>query len=227
MVQHGSLALSSAELGGVKPLPRGRTGLPGPAVRRTHRNRILRSMIAVVAENGYQTATVAQVVARARVSRSSFYAQFPDKEECFFAATSKGHQLMLGRVRQAVHGLGSDASDELRVRAGLREFLQFLTDEPAFAMVFYVELPGASRRGVERMAAAHRQFAGMTATWHRRARARHPQWPEVPDAVYLALTGATEQLVKERVRGGGTGDLLRLEDLLVALHLRLLTGDRW
>jgi AcrR family transcriptional regulator len=223
----GSLALSGDDVGGIRGLPRGRHGLDESAVRRTHRNRILRSMVAVVAEEGYKAATVAQVVGRAHVSRSTFYAQFSDKEECFFAATAKGRQLMFGRVRRAVRRLPADAPDEARLRAGVRAFLEFLCDEPAFAVVFYLELPAVGRRGAERVASAHLQFAAMTAAWHAAARSRHPDWPEVPEEVFAALTGAVEQLVKEKVRSGQVGQIPMLEDLIVALHLKLLCAADW
>ena len=226
-MQRGSLALSGADIEGIKGLPRGRHGLAVATVRRTHRDRILRAMVAVVAERGYQAATVARVVSRARVSRSSFYAQFPDKEECFFTATARGRQLMFARVRQAVQQLAPEASDEARLRAGIRGFLAFLSDEPVFATVFYMELPAVGRRGADRVASAHAEFAAMTASWHTDARARHPDWPEVPAAAFLALTGATERLVVDRVRNGRIDQLLDLEDALVPLHLNVLTTGNW
>lgn len=227
VMQPGSLALSVADIGEIQGLPRGRHGLAESTVRRNHRDRILRSMVAVVAEQGYRATTVAQVVSRARVSRSSFYAQFPDKEECFFTATARGRLLMFGRVRQAVGRLPPDVSDEARLRAGLRACLTFLSDEPAFTTVFYMELPAVGRRGADRVATAHAQFAAMTAAWHASSRARHPDWPAVPEAVFLALTGAFERLVIDKVRDGRIDQLPGLEEPLVALHLNVLTAGSW
>jgi len=89
--------------------------------------------------------------------------------------------------------------------------------------VFYLELPSVGRPGTDRLADARRKLAARTAVWHARARARHPHWPEVADEVYRALTGATEELVRERVRAGATDELPALEDVVVDLHLALLT----
>jgi AcrR family transcriptional regulator len=50
------------------------------------RTRLLDGMTHVVARRGYTDATVAQAIAHARVSRSTFYEHFADKEECFLAA---------------------------------------------------------------------------------------------------------------------------------------------
>jgi AcrR family transcriptional regulator len=206
-----------------RALPRGRNGLPARVVQERHRERMLRAMVSAVAETGYGAVTVADVVARARVSRTSFYAQFADKEACLFAATAEGRRLMFERISTAVHELPDGVDDVELLRVGLRAFLGFLADEPAFATVFYLELPAVGRRGGERLAAAQRKLAARTSVWHARARVRHPQWPVQPAEVFLALTGATEQLVREKVRVGAIDELPELEDLVVDLHLRLLT----
>lgn len=49
------------------------------------RERLLNGMAKAVARRGYTGATVAQVIAHAGVSRSTFYEHFADKEDCFLA----------------------------------------------------------------------------------------------------------------------------------------------
>jgi hypothetical protein len=75
--------------------------------------------------------------------------------------------------------------------------------------------------------AAAEQYAGINRRWHERARTRNPDWPRVPDDVYTALAGATNQLVRSYVRTGRTGELPGLEDTLVSLHLAVLAARRW
>ncbi|MDQ1695949.1 MAG: hypothetical protein QOJ03_1302 [Frankiaceae bacterium] len=229
-LQGGLLARAHADAPG---LPRGRNRLPGPAVLQAQRERILRAAIASAAELGYPAMTVADVVRRARVSRTSFYAQFADREDCFFAATAQGRRLMFGQISDAVHAVagaeGAAEADDITVlRAGLRAYLRFLRDEPAFATVFYLELPAAGRRGGDRLADGQAKLAARTAVWHGRARnGRHPDWPEVPAEVFRALTGATEELVRAKVRAGRVDELPAIEDVIVGLHLRLLTAGSW
>src|ERR1700751_2980324 len=79
-------------------LPRGRGSLPPDDVARAQRDRIVRAMIAAVAERGYADVRIADVVDRARVSRQSFYAQFADKHECFLAAHTQGLATILDRL---------------------------------------------------------------------------------------------------------------------------------
>jgi AcrR family transcriptional regulator len=208
-------------------LPRGRSGLPSEQVRQVQRLRILRAIVAATAESGYADVTVRDVVSRARVSRSSFYAQFTGKEDCFFEATAEGRRLMFERIGTAVRDVPRGRADVDRLRAGLQAYLRFLTDEPAFASVFYLELPAVGRRGGERLAAAQQALAVRTAEWHARARRRHRDWPCPPMEVFRALTGATEELVRDRVRDGSTNKLCDLEDVVVGLHLRVLTNADW
>jgi AcrR family transcriptional regulator len=208
-------------------LPRGRNSLPAPDVRASQLERLRRAAIAAVAESGYQAVTVADIVRRAKVSRAAFYAHFADKEACFLAATREGGQLLAGRVVATTRALPAGTPDEDVLRAGFRAFLAFLADEPAFARVFYVDMPAAGPRAVERIETAGRRFAEMTATWHQRARARHLDWPSVPDEAYLALAGATEQLIRSWVRNGQTDTLPKLEDTLVWLHLAVLAARPW
>jgi len=223
-LQGGSLADTHE---GKPGLPRGRSRLPAPAVQASQRDRLLRAVIAEAAEVGYPAVTVAGIVRRAKVSRAAFYAHFADKEDCFLAATHEGGELLADRVLSATRALPPDAPDEEVLRAACRAFLQFLADEPAFARVFHIDMPAAGPRAVERLDAAGGRFAEMTARWHRRARARHPDWPTVPGEAYLALAGATAELVRSGVRAAQTHALPRLEDTLVALHLAVLAARPW
>lgn len=208
-------------------LPRGRSRLPAPDVSASQVRRLRGATIAAVAEAGYAAVTVADIVRRARVSRAAFYAHFGDKEDCFLAATREGGQLMSDRVVATTRALPAGTPDETVLRTGFRAFLEFLAGEPAFARVFYVDMRAAGPRSVQRFDVACRRFAEMTATWHERARDRHPQWPAVPHEAYVGLSGATAELVRSWVRNGETDALPKLEDTLVSLHLAVLAARPW
>ncbi len=208
-------------------LPRGRSRLPLLVVRASQRERLLRSVIAAVSESGYPAVTVADIVRQAKVSRAAFYAHFADKEDCFLAATGEGRKLMIARVVTATRALPAGTRDEEVLRAACRAYLEFLADEPAFASVFFIHMPAAGPRAVDRLEAASRLFADLNQRWHRRARERYPAWPAVPEEAYLALTGATDELVRSMVRAGRTDALPDLEETLVSLHLAVLAGRPW
>lgn len=224
MVGEGSLARTHE---GAPGLPRGRSRLPADTVLAAQRDRLIRAMTAAVAAVGYPDVTVADVVRRARVSRTAFYAHFTDKESCFLAATAHGSELLFATTLGAVAALPSHDDDELMLRAGLRAFLRFLATEPAFARLFYVDLPGAGGRAQTRLQGAYGRWGEINRVWHERARRRHPEWPAVPREAYLALAGATGELVRERVRAGRTDELPALEDTLTSIHLAVLAGRPW
>jgi AcrR family transcriptional regulator len=222
--QGGTLAKTHE---GQPGLPRGKSRLPPPAVRASQRERLLRSVIAAVSESGYLAVTVADIVRRARVSRAAFYAHFADKEDCFLAATAEGRELMLAQVVAATRALPAGSSDEEVLRAACRAYLAFLAGESAFATVFYLHMPTAGPRAVDRLDAALGLFADLNHRWHRRAREHHPQWPSVPEEVYLALAGAADELVRSMVRTGRTDALPELEETIVSLHLAVLAARPW
>jgi AcrR family transcriptional regulator len=166
-------------------------------------------------------------VRRAKVSRAAFYTHFADKEDCFLAATQQGGLLMVGQVVEATRAAGPTATDEEILRAACRAFLTFVAGEPEFARVFYIDMPAAGPRAVQRLEAAQHRYADLNQTWHERARTRNPDWPAVPYEAYLALAGATAELVRVRVRGGQPDSIPGLEDTIVALHLAVMAGRRW
>ncbi len=222
--QAGTLARTHQ---GQPGLPRGRSRLPARDVRASQRERLLRSVIAAVSEAGYPSVTVADIVRGARVSKHAFYEHFGNKEECFLTATGEGRELMLARAVSTARSLPAGASAEDRLRAAVRGYLAFLAEEPAFARVFFLHMPAAGAAAARRLDAAPRIFAGLNQTWHERARKRHPEWPAPPEAAYLALAGATTELVRSMVYADRADALPDLEDTVVALHLAVLAGRPW
>lgn len=222
--QEGTLAETHE---GKPGLPRGKSRLPLPTVRASQRDRLLRSVIAAVAESGYLAVTVADIVRRARVSRAAFYDHFADKEDCFLAATAEGRELMIAQVVSATRALPAGACDEEVLRAACRAYLAFLAGESAFARVFYIHMPTAGPRAADRLDAAPGLFADLNQKWHQRAREHHPEWPSVPPEAYLALAGATAELVRSMVHAGRSDALPELEETLVSLHLAVLAARPW
>src|SRR3954471_24495182 len=68
--------------------------------RRQHR-RLLLGMARCVGAKGFGATTIADVVREARVSKSTFYAHFADKEACYVALYSAAVNNVLDAMRQA------------------------------------------------------------------------------------------------------------------------------
>jgi AcrR family transcriptional regulator len=223
MRQEGSLARTHEHEPG---LPRGRASLPAGAVRAAQRERLVRAIIAASSEHGYLRVTVADVVQRAKVSRAAFYAHFTDKDDCLLAAALFGRRLLIGHITAETGALPKDTPPEDTLRVACRAFLRFLTDEPEFARVFYLELPSGGPRAISRTVEAQRAYAHLNQLWHQRARAHDPTVPAVPDEAFVAAVGATTELVRAAVHDGHP-PLSELEDVLVGLHLAILAGKSW
>jgi AcrR family transcriptional regulator len=182
---------------------------------------MIEAMAETVAAKGYAATTVADVIARAGVSRKTFYEQFSDKEACFLAAYDTGVELLIDALREA----GDDTQDLLtRARARTRAYLETLTAEPAFARTFLIEVAAAGDAARERRDAVHERFAELLREQVDAAREAMPQIPVPPDEVYLAAVGATDLLVSRLVARGRTAELPQLEDAVLHVQLALLVG---
>src|SRR3954447_23000521 len=129
-------------------LPRGRHELTRKAVTASQRARLIASVAEAVADKGYAGTTVADVVARAAVSRRTFYEQFDDLESCFLAAYEAGMELLLDEIRREGGGHPGAGRDE-RIAISIRAYLEALSARPAAAWAFSIEAMGAGPRVLE------------------------------------------------------------------------------
>src|SRR5437868_792889 len=208
-----------------RTLPRGPHQLAREVVLASQRGRMIEAMAETVADKGYAATTVADVVARAGVSRRTFYEHFSDREDCFLAAYDAGVDLLLGHLQaEAKADAGLDWPE--RTRRGVRAYLEVLATEPAFARTFLIEVLAAGPRALARRAEVHARFVELLRTQAAQARADHPELPDVPDEVFRAIVGGVNELVSTWVREGRGDRLPELEPVLAYLELAPQTGPR-
>src|SRR4051812_47162239 len=177
-------------------LPRGRHAAPREVVRSSQRGRMLAAMAGAVGEKGYGAVAVADVIARAGVSRKTFYEHFANKQECFLAAYDAGVEVMLDAIDEAIRAA---APDSIAVAtAGTRCYLETLAANPAFARTFLVEVLAAGPEALERRTRVHQRYADQLATIHRAARGPG-RGAEPPPFVFRACVGAINELVTDHV----------------------------
>jgi AcrR family transcriptional regulator len=102
-----------------------------------------------VAEVGYARMTVAQVIARARVSRKTFYDVFRDREDCFMAVFDQAVARARATTTEAYAG---ELAWRDGVRAALASLLALMDEERALARLCIVETLGAGDRVLARRA---------------------------------------------------------------------------
>lgn len=131
-------------------LPRGRHGLSRQEVASAQRSRMMLALAEAMAEKGYAATSVADVLARARVSRETFYQQFSSKLDCFLQTFDAAAELLLATIDVGGDRSGSRAE---RVERTLATYLESLADQPSFARLFLVESYAAGPAAIERRAA--------------------------------------------------------------------------
>ncbi len=100
------------------------------------RSRLLAAAVRAVDELGWANTTVADVVARSRVSRRTFYELFANREECLGAVLED----ILGTLAGELAGVGLEGVEwRERVRRGLGVILAFFDREPVLARVCVVQ----------------------------------------------------------------------------------------
>ncbi|MHB9856352.1 TetR/AcrR family transcriptional regulator [Streptomyces krungchingensis] len=200
-------------------LPRGPHGLARELVTGSQRQRLLYAMIVAVADKGYTAATVADVTARAGVSRKTFYELFTDKEACFIAAADTGRELMIRRLeasfaRSSAHSL----SPVETLRASIRAFLGLIAEEPDFAKAFFLETAAAGGKARDHQDSCRSWFARTMRAWHRKI----PGHRRVPPETYMAAADATHEAVCRCLRQGRIGDVTALEEAVLYVCLALM-----
>jgi AcrR family transcriptional regulator len=193
------------------------------AVVASQRGRVLEAMVKAVAEKGYPATVIADVVARAGVSRRTFYEQFRDKEECFLAAFETGLRFLFSRVQQESAGL-EPGDWQGRLRVLLETYLATLASEPEFAKVVHVDALAAGERARARWSELLQRLVAFYRSLHEIAREQDPDIPEISDEALLVLLGGILEVVREYVRTGRVERLPELAPQLTTLAVAIVSG---
>jgi AcrR family transcriptional regulator len=196
---------------GPDQLPSGRHGLLPSFVAANQRERILSAVCQATAELGYADMSVEAIIARAGVSRRTFYEHFKNKEDAFLAA----YDAVVHRLARHVQRAYLQQTTALeRLRAGIGAYLQFLAGEPEIARMGIVEVLAAGPRALARRNDALRLFAEIIED------NIHQLVPSVrqPALTAESIVGGIYEVVFSRILAGRTAELSSMtDDLLVAV----------
>jgi AcrR family transcriptional regulator len=201
-------------------LPRHPHRLSREDVARSQRGRILRAVAESVAAKGYAATSVAEVIARAGVSRSTFYELYDGKESAFLDAYS-GIELVHRHLLDSFRAGGTPVE---MVRGAVRAHLASLAAEPAFAWMFFVEAVAAGPRILTRRREATESFLDVLTTMVVDARTVEPGVPAPDRDLLLAFVGAARELIAAQLLNHDAGSLADLVDPIVRVAERLLLG---
>lgn len=176
----------------------------------TRRQQILEAMVRVVGRRGYKATSVADVIAEAEVSRTTFYKHFEDKQECFLAAYDMAVERVLDEVIASCDG---DLPWLERVRSGLATIVELFALDPELARTAIVEVAAAGADARQRHWSAVTKFTEFLVDGEEMADGR-----ELPENIALMAAGAVSGLIFDELLTGRAERLPQLlPDLLFAL----------
>ena len=159
------------------------------------RTRILEAMAEMTVEWGAGAVTVSHVVARAGVSRRTFYELFGDREACLLAAFNLGVERARARIEPAY---GAEPRWRDGIRVGLAAFLTFLEDEPALGRLCVVHSLGGGADVLSRRA----EVLGRLSKVVDQGRTEGAAGSVQPSAVIAeGVVGAVLSVIYTRLRG--------------------------
>lgn len=201
-------ASASSKSAAPRRLPRGRHALAPDEVLRDQRERLLAAVPAVVAKQGYEAMSVADIVKAAAVSRNAFYKNFSDKQDCFAAAHNVGHERLFDVLAQPCD---AGATIEERVERSLAAGLDALAAEPDVARLLFVEAPSAG----EEIALRYHEWLQRYGTLLRAAAPDMPPQSIPAPEVEGVIVGGIASRVASEVLHGRTAKLRGLTAPLV------------
>jgi AcrR family transcriptional regulator len=193
------------------------------AMAASQRARMLDGVTRAVAEKGYARVTVADVVARAGVSRRTFYEQFDNMEGCFLAAYETGTRIVIADILAAMGEL-PPGDWRTRARVALETYTAALAREPEFARVFLVDVLGAGSTAVALRQHVYDLFIDQWRTLAALASREERGLGVVSDLVLRALVGGIGELVQRHVLTEGAATLGDLAPTLTDLAIQVIEG---
>ncbi len=175
---------------------------------------MLRALAATVAEKGYPSATVAEIVDRASTSQRTFYENFANKEEALLAALDRGSAQMLANTLPAFRR----AQDwQSAVRVAYEEMFAFGIDEPEYSRLGAVEMYAAGKRALETRDTIMEGLEALLAPGYELA-------PDTPPIAAEAIGGAIYALVYDHVKASGPESLPELVPMATYMTLAPFLG---
>jgi AcrR family transcriptional regulator len=184
----------------------------------SQRARLLEATVEVVGANGYAGSSVGDIIKAARVSRTTFYEQFRDREDCFIAAyEDRAERHFEDVVASTKQITGSMA----RLQAGVRAYLGALASQPALARMLLVDVLAAGPAAAASRDSLHARYAALLRKWHDEARSEYADVPQMPEEIFACAVGGVADAAAARLRSRGAEQLPALAPVIVTYLLNV------
>ncbi len=187
-----------------KGLPRGPQALPRERVVAHQRERLVEAMVQAVNERGVVATTISDLVARAGISRRTFYEHFDNKEDCLLATYDTVVETEVTRLLALA---AVDIGWLEQLEGIIRALFDTIAERPDAARLICVEMGASGAIGVQRWADGAARFEHFISAGFERA----PGSGTVPDPVARAVVGALRKIIYTRVRQERSNKSLKAE----------------
>jgi AcrR family transcriptional regulator len=167
------------------------------------RGRLAAAMIEAIAEDGYPATRVADVIARAGVSRKTFYEHFANKQECLLSTYDLVAAEALRRVESAYHEAEGWPG---RVEAAIRALFEAAIENPGALRLSLLEVAAVGPAGIER----RERTAARYESFIREAFELAPGRGQLSPTALRAIVGGLSRVLYRRVLGSERDELLAL-----------------
>ena len=181
----------------------------------SHRARLTDGLAGAIAEKGYAAATIADVVAHARVSKRTFYEHFADKEACFLALYSQTTDELLALIGAEV--ARADGGWAQRLATAARAYFDRLAAEPALIRTGLIEIRAAGPTARALRRDVQRRYADMLRALSDEAAAEDPSVTPLSPVLATAVVGGIDELMLEAVEAGQEHRMGELADAAIEL----------
>lgn len=187
------------------------------------RRRVLAGLAASVAERGYAATTIAEVVAAASVSRTTFYAHFEDKEAAFVALYEAGADLVLDVIREVDRQARQDGAGwRERLETVAAAYFRTLADGGEVTRSLLTEIAGLGDRARAARRDVLDRYVELFAALARDVATTHPELREPSPTLLLAAVSGMNELLLRAVDDEALHDLDALVDAATELVTAIL-----
>jgi len=199
-------------------LPPGRHLIPRDFVSQNQRERILVATTELVAERGYQKATIELIAKTAKVALSTFYEHFAGKEEAFLAALDES-VAAAASVFDELIDVEQPWVDQ--ISTGLEVLLEMVVAEQARARLCIVESQAAGGEALAR----YQSILERAAPKLREGRELNPRSARLPEGLEVAIAGGLMWLIHQRLVSDRVDDLTGLLPEMLQVTLTPYVGE--
>ncbi|QIS11640.1 TetR/AcrR family transcriptional regulator [Nocardia arthritidis] len=186
------------------------------------RGRLIEAMVECVEHKGYSATTLSDIVARAHVSRSTFYEQFANKEQCFVEAVHTGIDIVACRIAEELAQLPADADAVAKIASMVATYCETVAAEADFARLVLVESFKVEQAAVAYRDLAVDRFADLYREFYAQARAADPALPQLPDHLIALIPDAIGERTRRVIVDAGAARVPELAPLFTDYALAVL-----